>query len=72
MTGSGQTLALYELDGFAALDITTYENHFGIAPNITVTPIAVDGSVNGCGANCDEVELDIEAAAALAPGLSEF
>jgi len=72
MTGSGQTLALYELDGFAALDITTYENHFGIAPNITVTPIAVDGSVNGCGANCDEVELDIEAAAALAPGLSRI
>jgi kumamolisin len=71
LTGAGQTLALYELDGYRPSDITTYENHFGL-PAIAVTPISVDGASNVCGSGCSEVELDIEVAAALAPGLSQI
>jgi kumamolisin len=71
LTGSGQTVALYELDGFTPSDITFYENYFGISP-ITVTPIFVDGASGACGSGCGEVTLDIELVTALAPGVSKI
>jgi len=71
LSGSGQTIALYELDGYVPSDIATYETQFGL-PSITVTPISVNGATNVCGSGCDEVELDIEVAAALAPGVSKI
>ena len=73
LTGSGQTLALFELAGYIPADITTYESFFGISP-VTVTPVLVDGAVNTCvdADGCAEVTLDIELAAALAPGLSRM
>ncbi len=71
LTGSGQTVALFELDGYAPADIAAYESHFGISP-VTVTPVLVDGVSNVCGSGCDEVSLDIEMVAALAPGVSQI
>jgi len=73
LTGSGQTLALFEMAGYIPADITTYESFFGISP-VTVTPVLVDGAVNTCvdADGCAEVTLDIELAAALAPGLSRM
>jgi subtilase family serine protease len=68
-TGSGQSIALVELDAFTPSDISSYTSHFGItAPAITIKP--VDGGVSSPGSGADEVTLDIELTMAIAPGVS--
>jgi subtilase family serine protease len=67
LTGAGQTVALFELDGYNPADIARYQAQFTL-PNLTVTPVLVDNATNVCGSGCDEVTLDIEMVAALAPG----
>ncbi len=68
---TGQTIALIELGGgFRTADITAYFKSLGIAAP-TVTAVSVDGGKNSPGdANGadGEVMLDIEVAAAVAPG----
>jgi len=73
LTGSGQTVALFELDSFVASDITAYEAQFGL-PSITVTPVNVDGSAYAPNTPDGQIEvsLDIEMIAALAPGVSKI
>jgi len=72
LTGTGQTIALAEFDGYDPSDITTYENVYNIAPLIQVTPILVDAASNVAGENTIEVVLDVEMVAALAPGVSQI
>ena len=70
-TGTGQTLALYELDGYKTTDITAYENQFGL----THTPlqnVLVDGFNGSAGSGSDEVTLDIELMIALAPAATKI
>ena len=64
--GSGETIALFELDGFSGSDITAYENTFSI-PAATVNTILVDGVSGAAGADADEVTLDIELVTAVSP-----
>ena len=75
-TGTGETIALMELDGYVASDITTYAAQFSISPVPTLQNVYVTyaGSTpsGAAGANTDEVVLDIEVAMALAPGLSKI
>jgi len=67
--GNGETLALFELDGFQSSDIAKYATTFSItAP--TINTILVDGASGSAGDNADEVTLDIELAMAASPGLS--
>ncbi len=71
LTGTGQSLALFELDGYRASDITAYENAFGL----THTPlqnVLVDGFAGGAGSGAGEVTLDIELMIALAPGATKI
>ena len=70
LTGSGQTVGLFELDGYYPGDITTYESLAGITNNVLVTNVTV-GFNGSPGANNVEVALDIEMALAMAPGLSQ-
>ncbi len=73
LDGSGQTLALFELDGYTASDITAYEKAFSL-PIVPLQNILVDG-VTGKPSNTDgpsEVTLDIELMAALAPGATKI
>lgn len=65
-TGAGQTLALFELDGFKASDITAYEKQFGL-PIVQPTTILVDSFNGAAGSGADEVTLDIELMMAIAP-----
>ena len=71
--GTGQTMALFELDGYSASDITAYENNFGL----THTPlqnVLVDG-FNGLpsgGGGVAEVTLDIELMIAVAPNATKL
>jgi Pro-kumamolisin, activation domain/Putative Ig domain len=64
--GSGQTVGLFELDGFQQSNISTYDNSYGLgSPPPTVVP--VDGGSGRLGNGQVEVELDIEAIHAVAP-----
>ncbi|MGI4788028.1 MAG: protease pro-enzyme activation domain-containing protein [Janthinobacterium lividum] len=71
LTGSGRTLALYELDGYTASDISSYEAKYSL-PAVPLQNILIDGA---SGIPSDptvsegpvEVTLDIELMTALAP-----
>ncbi len=73
-TGSGQSVALFECDGYFANDIASYVSRAHL-PSVTLTNVLIDG-FNGIatvldGANV-EVALDIEMAISMAPGLSRI
>lgn len=69
--GSGETLALFELDGYTASDISGYANQFGIhAP--AVQNVLVDGATGSAGQGAVEVTLDIELMMAVTPGVSKI
>ncbi len=68
LTGKGQTLGLYELDGYTPSDINAYESSFGL-PSVPLQIIpSTDGGVTSIGDGAGEVTLDIELMTALAPG----
>ncbi len=64
--GDGQTVAIFELDGYKASDITTYKNNYSLTGG-SLTNVLVDGFNVSAGAGAIEVELDIEVVAATAP-----
>ncbi len=68
-TGSGQTQALFELDGYSTSDITAYETQFKL-PNVTLNNILIDGVTGTAGANTGQVVSDIDLTLAMAPGLN--
>jgi subtilase family serine protease len=72
LNGSGQTLGLFELDGYTASDITGYENFFSL-PHVPLQNVLVDGvsGIPSGGGGPAEVTLDIELQIALAPGASK-
>ena len=70
-TGSGQTLALFELDGYTASDISAYESAYGL-PAVPLQNVLVDGYSGAAGSGAAEVTLDIELMTALAPGVSKI
>ncbi len=69
LTGAGQTVGLLEFDGYYPADIATYESLFHLPP-VPLTNIIIDGAIGTPGDANDEVSLDIEMAASMAPGLS--
>ena len=66
--GTGQVMALFELDGYTTGDITAYENQFSL-PHTTLQNVLVDGfnGVGSGGGGQAEVTLDIELMVAVAP-----
>lgn len=64
--GTGQTVALLELDGFLADDITTYRKRSNL-PNGTVEVRLVDDATGEAGSGAVEVVLDIDMVSMLAP-----
>lgn len=75
-TGSGETLALMELDGYAGSDISAYASYFSISPVPTLQNVLVSSAgttpTGAAGADTTEVCLDIEVAMAIAPGLTKI
>jgi uncharacterized repeat protein (TIGR01451 family) len=71
LTGSGQVLGLFELDGYFPNDPVQYEGLAGL-PNVPLQNVLLDGFNGAAGANNVEVALDIEVAIAMAPGLSSI
>jgi len=68
-TGAGQSIALFELDGYTPGDVSAYESYFGL-PQVSIQNVLLDGAAGTAGGGADEVTLDIEMALALAPGIS--
>ncbi|HEY3610192.1 MAG TPA: S53 family peptidase, partial [Pseudonocardiaceae bacterium] len=66
-TGTGQTVALWEFDGFQTANVTHYDNQFALGSSAPVT-VSVDGANfdSAPGAGQGEVELDIEIVQAMA------
>jgi kumamolisin len=71
VTGAGQTLALFELDGYTASDIAGYNQTFGL-PNVPLQNVLVSGATGAPGQGAGEVTLDIELMIALAPGAAKI
>lgn len=65
-TGAGQTIALYELGQYDNNDTAVFFTCYGLSPSIT--SVNIDGGATG--GFSDEATMDVEEAAALAPGAS--
>ena len=71
-TGIGQTVGLFEMDGWTPSDITTFESFYNI-PSLTPTLVPVDGGTGAAsGSAAGETTLDIDMVLALAPGVSSI
>jgi len=70
LTGAGQVVALFELDGYFPTDIQQYESMAGL-PNVPLQNVLLDGTSGVAGFANGEVALDIEMAIAMAPGLDQ-
>jgi subtilase family serine protease len=72
LTGAGQSIGLFEMDGYRPSDVIAYEQQAGL-PNVTLTNVFLDSiSNNVAGANALEVTLDIDMAIAMAPGITNI
>jgi len=69
LTGTGQMVGLFELDGYFANDITTYESQAHL-PNVPLSNVLLNGFGGAAGSANTEVALDIDMAICMAPGLS--
>lgn len=67
LTGTGQTIGLFELDGFYASDVTANFKQAGL-PAVPVRTVLLDGFSGSPGQANVEVILDIVMAAYMAPG----
>jgi hypothetical protein len=77
LTGAGQSVGLFEFDGYYANDIATYAAAAGDGrTNIAVQTVLLDGydgtPTTGPDSGNTEVSLDIEMAMSIAPGLSKI
>ena len=73
LTGSGQSVALLQFDGYYASDIAAYINLAGLTNYpVALTNIAVNGGVVTPGSGNVEVCLDIEMVLSMSPGVSKI
>jgi hypothetical protein len=77
LTGSGQAVGLFELDGYYPSDIASYESLAGLAngpvpslQNVLVDGVSGNPGYSGLNGASTEVTLDIQMAIAMAPGLT--
>lgn len=77
LTGSGQSVGLFEFIGTDLTDVTTYFTNAGQTNNVPITLTSVDTQSVNCtdnsaGGFCDDTEqtLDITQAISMAPGMS--
>ena len=73
LSGAGQSVALFECDGYFASDVSLYLAACGL-PGVTLNNVLIDGfsgQPSGDGGEI-EVALDIDMANSMAPGLSQI
>jgi kumamolisin len=75
LTGSGQSLGLFEFLGTDLTDLDTYYTNAGQTPPLTPTLISTDGTSTSCTyPSCDDTEqtIDMTQALGMAPGLASL
>ena len=73
LTGSGQSVALLQFDGYHSNDIAAYISQAGLTNYpVSLTNVAVNGGVSTPGSGNGEVCLDIEMVLSMAPGISKI
>ncbi|WIG59094.1 MAG: Chitinase [Ktedonobacterales bacterium] len=68
--GTGQTVAIFELDGYKSSDVNAYLSNYSLG-SAKYSNVLVDGATNAAGAGAIEVELDMEVVSATAPGATQ-
>jgi subtilase family serine protease len=68
--GAGQTIAIFELDGYKASDVNQYLSTYDLG-SAKYSNVLVDGATNTAGPGAIEVELDMEIVSAIAPGATQ-
>ncbi len=71
LQGEGQTVGVFELDGYSQSDIQAYAQCFG-GGNVPLQNVILDGFNGQAGAGAVEVELDIELILSMAPNLAKL
>ena len=76
LTGSGQSVGLFEFSSYNENDVTYYFRQVGPTSTVPINGVSTDGSSvsctpDNCGDDEAEVALDIEEAISMAPGLSQ-
>jgi kumamolisin len=69
--GEGQTVGVFELDGYSQSDIQAYSQCFG-GGNVHIQNVILDGFNGQPGAGAIEVELDVEVILSMAPHLAKL
>jgi subtilase family serine protease len=72
LTGTGQTIGLFEFGPYNISDVENYFNTIGQPLNVEIVNVLLNGVSGTCGSGCDDGEeaVDIEQAISMAPGLS--
>jgi subtilase family serine protease len=76
LTGTGQSIGLFEFNGTDLADVNTYFKNVGQTNKVPITLISADGSSTSCVYSgvlpCDDTEptIDITQAVSMAPGMS--
>ncbi|HBE26631.1 MAG TPA: hypothetical protein DDW33_13195 [Ktedonobacter sp.] len=71
LQGAGQTVGVFELDGYSQSDVQTYTQCFG-GGSVPISNVILDGFNGQPGAGAVEVELDMEVIMSMAPKLSKM
>ncbi len=74
LTGTGQTVGLFEEAGYEVSDVQLYFKNLGQPFNVPINGVSLNGVPLGCPPQtCDDSEqaIDIEMAVGMAPGLSQ-
>jgi len=71
LQGEGQTVGVFELDGYSQSDVQAYTQCFG-GGNVPVQNVILDGFNGQPGAGAIEVELDMEVILSQAPNLAKL
>ena len=71
LMGEGQTVGVFELDGYSLSDVQAYTQCFG-GGSVPISNVVLDGFNGQPGAGAIEVELDMEAILGMAPKLGKL
>ncbi len=71
LQGQGQTVGVFELDGYSLSDVQTYTQCFG-GGSVPIQNVILDGFNGQPGAGAIEVELDMEVILSQAPNLAKL
>ncbi len=72
LTGAGQSVALFQLDGYSLSDVQAYFTNVGQPLNVPINNVLLTGASGASDGDDTEQVIDIIEAASMAPGLSQI